>query len=108
MIYRQKILLALIEKSGGNLRKTDLQKLLFLFCKYSGVDHYEFFPYQYGAFSLISYYDKRKLTKLKVLADTDNFVIRSNMNPFSQICVRRTLLLCVNLQKKRAKCVAMN
>lgn len=77
MIYRQKILLALIEVFGGNLRKTDLQKLLFLFCKYSGADHYEFFPYQYGAFSLVSYYDKRKLTQKELLADTDNFNIRS-------------------------------
>ena len=85
MIYRQKILLALIEKSGGNLRKTDLQKLLFLFCKYSGVDHYEFFPYQFGAFSLMSYHDKRILTKRKVLADTDNFVIRSNKSFFSDL-----------------------
>ena len=76
MIYRQKVLLALIEVFGGVLGKTDLQKLLFLFCKYSGVDHYEFFPYQYGAFSLMSYYDKRKLTQRKVLTDTDNFRIR--------------------------------
>ena len=77
MIYRQKVLLALIEVFGGDLGKTDLQKLLFLFCKYNGVDHYEFFPYQYGAFSLVSYYDKRKLTQRKLLADTDNFEIRS-------------------------------
>ena len=78
MIYRQKILLALIEEFGGVLSKTDLQKLLFLFCQYNGVDHYEFFPYQYGAFSFMSYYDKRKLTQRKVLADTDNFSIRSS------------------------------
>ena len=78
MIYRQKVLLALIEGFGGVLGRTDLQKLLFLFCKYSEVDHYEFFPYQYGAFSLISYYDKRKLTQRKVLADTENFRIRSS------------------------------
>lgn len=77
MIYRQKVLLALIEVFGRVLGKTDLQKLLFLFCKYRGVDHYEFFPYQYGAFSLMSYYDKRKLTQRKILADTDNFAIRS-------------------------------
>ncbi len=77
MIYRQKVLLALIEVFGRVLGKTDLQKLLFLFCKYRGVDHYEFFPYQFGAFSLMSYYDKRKLTQRKVLADTDNFAIRS-------------------------------
>lgn len=77
MIYRQKILLALIEVCGGVLCKTDFQKLLFLFCKYNGVDYYEFFPYKYGAFSLMSYYDIRKLTQRKLLDDTDNFEIRS-------------------------------
>ena len=81
MIYRQKILLALIEVFGGVLEKTDLQKLLFLFCKDNGVDHYEFFPYQYGAFSLMSYYDKRKLTERKLLIDTENFSICSS-KPF--------------------------
>lgn len=76
MLYRQKVLLALIEAFGGNLRKTDLQKLLFLFCKERGVNYYEFFPYQYGAFSLMAYYDKRKLTQRKLLRDTDNFAVR--------------------------------
>ena len=74
MIYRQKILLALVEVFGGDLLKTDLQKLLFLFCKYNGIDHYEFFPFRYGAFSLVSYYDKKKLTQRKLLVDTENFV----------------------------------
>ncbi len=77
MIYRQKVLLALVEVFGGSLDKTDLQKLLFLFCKYCGTDHYEFFPHHYGAFSLLSYYDKWKLTQRKILADSDNFTIPS-------------------------------
>lgn len=85
MIYRQKVLLALIEVFGGRLGKTDLQKLLFLFCKYSGVEHYEFFPHHYGAFSLVSYYDKRKLTQRKVLADTDIFVSRSKKSFVSSL-----------------------
>ena len=85
MIYRQRILLALIEVFGGVLGKTDLQKLLFLFCKYREVDHYEFFPYQYGAFSLMSYYDKRKLTQRKLLADTDNFAIRSTKSSIERL-----------------------
>lgn len=77
MLYRQKILLSLIEVFGGNLTKTDLMKLLFLFCKDRGVDHYEFFPYQYGAFSFMSYYDKRKLIQRNLLVDTDRFIISS-------------------------------
>lgn len=85
MIYRQRVLLALIEVFGGVLGKTDLQKLLFLFCKYREVDYYEFFPYQYGAFSLMSYYDKRKLTQRKLLADTDNFAIRSTKSSIESL-----------------------
>ena len=80
----------------------------FFFANIAEVDHYEFFPYQYGAFSLISYYDKRKLTKRKVLADTDNFVIRSNKSFFSDLRKKDAIVLRFNLQKERAKCVAMN
>lgn len=93
MIYRQTVLLALIEQCGGNLSKTDLQKLLFLFCKYCGVDHYEFFPYQFGAFSLVSYYDKWKLTTQGILAETDNFVIHSGKSFISSLRKKDSIAL---------------
>ncbi len=63
MFYRQKILLALIETFGGRLKRTDCEKLLFLFCQKTGRNYYDFFPYRYGGFSLVSYHDKTNLTK---------------------------------------------
>jgi hypothetical protein len=56
MYYRRKILLALIEVFGGSLQSTDCEKLLFNFCQQTGKNHYDFFPYKYGPFSFLSYY----------------------------------------------------
>ena len=82
MFYRQKVLLALIQAFGGVLESTDLEKLLFLYCKFSGTNHYDFFPHKFGAFSHISYFDKRKLTRKGLLKQRDEFSIDSN-DPFS-------------------------
>lgn len=79
MVYRQKLLLALLESFGGRLANTDLEKLLFLFCKESGTDYYDFFPYRFGPFSFISYHDKRKLVEIGALRNSDCFELRPNM-----------------------------
>lgn len=54
MLYRRhKILLALIEALGGNVKAIPLQKYLFLFTRLQSkeVRIYDFVPYQYGCFS---------------------------------------------------------
>ncbi len=73
MYYRRKVLLALLEVFGGNLGNTDCEKLLFSFCQMTGKNHYDFFPYHYGPFSFLSYYDKRRLTELGLLKAVDDF-----------------------------------
>ncbi len=73
MYYRRKLLLALLEIFDGNLGNTDCEKLLFKFCQLTGKNHYDFFPYQYGPFSFVSYYDKRRLTELGLLEVADDF-----------------------------------
>ncbi len=85
MFYRQKILLALIEVRGGTVQKTDLEKLLFLFCQQSGDNHYDFFPYKFGAFSLTSYFDKRKLVEQGYLEDNDDFELPATGSRLSQL-----------------------
>ena len=75
MFYRQKVLLSLLEVFGGTLPNTDFEKLLFLYCKRTKSTHYVFFPYKYGGFSFISYYDKRKLTEKGYLVAVDKFQI---------------------------------
>jgi len=73
MYYRRKILLALVEAFGCRLKRTDCQKLLFLFCQYTKQNFYDFFPYQYGGFSFLSYQDKRILTSQGLLSKDDDF-----------------------------------
>ena len=73
MYYRRKLLLALLEVFDDNLNNTDCEKLLFNFCKITGKNHYDFFPYHFGPFSFVSYYDKRRLTELGLLKATQDF-----------------------------------
>lgn len=78
MYYRRKILLALLEVYGGSLKRTDCEKLLFNLCQTTGKNYYDFFPYKYGPFSFMSYFDKRRLTELDLLKQTDDFQINTD------------------------------
>jgi len=76
MFYRRKILLALLEKFGGELGKMEMEKLLFLYCHERGVNYYDFFPHRYGCFSFLSYQDKRVLTSQGYLKSDESFVLK--------------------------------
>lgn len=60
---RQKLLLFFLEHAGGNLPKMDLQKLLFLYIKETGADHYAFVPYRFGCYSFLAADDLDLLQK---------------------------------------------
>lgn len=75
MYYRRKLLLSLIKEFGGNLSRTDCQKLTFLFCQRTKRNYYDFFPYQYGGFSYVLNDDKRHLTDLGYLENKNRFSI---------------------------------
>jgi uncharacterized protein (DUF488 family) len=85
MYYRRKILLALIEVFGGSLRSTDCEKLLFNFCQQTGKNHYDFFPYKYGAFSFLSYYDKRRLIELGLLKFANAFQLNTKHSYLNEL-----------------------
>lgn len=85
MYYRRKLLLALLEVFDGSLKRTDCEKLLFNFCQTTGKNHYDFFPYQYGPFSFLSYYDKRRLTELNLLKATDDFELKTAYSYLKEI-----------------------
>ena len=78
MYYRRKVLLALLEVYDGSLKRTDCEKLLFNFCRTTGKNFYDFFPYKYGPFSFLSYFDKRRLTEVGLLKHTDDFQINTD------------------------------
>jgi uncharacterized protein (DUF488 family) len=85
MFTRRKILLALLESCGGELKSTDLEKLLFAYCAESSKNHYDFFPYKFGCFSFLSYQDKRVLTKQGFLADGDSFKLKNRQTHLANI-----------------------
>ena len=85
MYYRRKILLALIEVLGGSLKSTDCEKLLFKFCQQSKKKHYDFFPYKYGPFSFLSYYDKRRMIDLGLLKKADDFQLNTKHSYLNEL-----------------------
>ncbi len=94
MYYRRKILLALIEVFGGSLQSTDCEKLLFNFCQQTGKNHYDFFPYKYGPFSFLSYYDKRRMIELGLLKSADDFQVSTKHSYLNELTpVDKTALL---------------
>jgi len=85
MYYRRKLLLGLLEIFGGNLNNTDCEKLLFNACKMTSKNHYDFFPYRFGPFSFISYYDKRRLTELGLLKSAQDFKLATKHSYFKEL-----------------------
>jgi len=62
LVYRQKVLLALLEAFGGNLQATDFQKYLFLYTqKCEREKSYDFVPFKFGCYSFQAAVDKKKL-----------------------------------------------
>jgi uncharacterized protein (DUF488 family) len=51
MYYRRKILLSILEAFGGQLTRTQLQKLAFVFTRWQAQPAFDFVPYRYGCYS---------------------------------------------------------
>ncbi len=69
----QVALMGLLRALGGRSSNLDFQKLLFLYCQEQGEQApYEFVPYQYGAFSFLSYEDRRRLIDRGLVADDEH------------------------------------
>lgn len=80
MLYRRKVLLALLEALGRQKTKTDLQKLLFLLSMKQDQPSYHFVPYRFGCYSFSLDADKRALTKHGLLKDCDMWALASREN----------------------------
>lgn len=86
MIYRKKIVLALIELFGGELSATDFQKLLFLFSVNQIERKYDFVPYKFGCFSFQSLADKNSLVTEGYLENSKNFkLVGNNISNLNQL-----------------------
>ena len=86
LYYRQKILLSLLEVFGGRLKKTDLQKYLFLFTQeYQRDKSYEFVPYKFGCFSFQSVADLKKLTDIGIIKAGEDWEFADRNGYLAQI-----------------------
>ncbi len=72
--HRQRLLLALLQSFGGELKNIDLQKYLFLFTQLCQQQKsYEFVPFKYGCFSFQSYADRSRLVELGAISANTDF-----------------------------------
>lgn len=70
LVYRQKVLLALLDALGGKQHATDFQKYLFLYTTTCEKDKsYDFVPYRYGCYSFQASIDRLKLIEKGYLVD---------------------------------------
>lgn len=64
LIYRKKVVLAILEKMGGHVSAICMQKYLFIFIRLLGGEKfYDFVPYKYGCFSFQANQDLVSLSK---------------------------------------------
>lgn len=80
MYYRRKVILALLEKFGGELKPTHFQKLLLLFTRRQRKSAFEFVPYKYGAFSFQARADKGTMIKYGQLKDDEHWVFSAEQS----------------------------
>jgi len=99
MHRRQKILLGLLEAFGGELSRTSLQKLLFLYCEKNADPAYGFVPYKFGCFSFQATADQRKLIDKGFLCDSEQWKVEKKANIADQLdYAERQALWALNKQ----------
>jgi len=71
MFYRRKIILSLFQLCNGNVEKTKLQKLLFLYSQRKLESEYDFVPYKYGCYSYSANADLVTMVKKEFLSESE-------------------------------------
>ena len=77
MLYRRKVLLALLEALDRQVTRTDLQKYLFLVAGEQEHPAYHFVPYRYGCYSFNADADRRALTRDGLVQRHSRWVLTS-------------------------------
>lgn len=85
MYYRRKVILALLQQFGGELKPTPFQKLLLIFTRRQKKPAYEFVPYKYGAFSFQTMSDKGTMIKYGLLKDKKHWVTNTDEDYITQL-----------------------
>lgn len=82
MFYRRKIILALIELLGGEVKKLRFQKLLFLYATKKKEPEYDFIPYKFGCYSYSANADMNAMVKRGILSETEDLYVKLNQTEF--------------------------
>ncbi len=85
MYYRRKVILALLERFGGELKPTHFQKLLLLLTRRQRKPAYEFVPYKFGAFSFQARADKGTMIKYGQLKDSKHWVFSADQSYLEEL-----------------------
>lgn len=99
--YRRKLLLGLIQKLGGEVLSTPLQKHLFLLTRQQKEKTFDFIPYKYGCFSLqanndLSVLEKMGYVKKKYSGTSIAWQLTSNDDFIAQLRIEdRAVLSCI-------------
>jgi uncharacterized protein (DUF488 family) len=102
--YRRKLLLGLIQKLGGEVLSTPLQKHLFLLTRRQKEKSFDFIPYKYGCFSLQAHHDlsvlenmgyvKKKYSGVSIawqLTSNDDFIAQLRIEDIAVLrCIHAT------------------
>jgi uncharacterized protein (DUF488 family) len=104
MLYRRKVLLALIDIFGGAIDKIFLQKMLFLLSQRQEKPVYEFIPYNYGGYSFTAQWDINGLCA-RALLQEDEYTITliEKQNSLNSLHPRDTWIIREILRKYRKK-----
>lgn len=78
MFYRRKIILSLFQLCNGNVEKTKLQKLLFLYSQRKKESEYDFVPYKYGCYSYSANADLVTMVKKEYLSESEKGYIKTD------------------------------
>lgn len=87
MYYRRKILLSLLENFDGQLNKTSLQKLLFIYTRWQEKKAFDFVPYKFGCYSFQANQDLKTLGKYGLVQEDTHenapFWVKSTEDEFT-------------------------
>jgi uncharacterized protein (DUF488 family) len=93
MFYRRKLILALIQVHGGEIKSIPLQKLLFLVCQKQTEPVYDFIPHLYGSYSHSVNADLFTMVKKGILTETDNTYKRTDKKNYLTLLDEKDRLL---------------
>lgn len=93
MLYRRKLLLALVEVCGGFVQVSHCQAYLALFSDLKHQKYYHFFLSPSGYYSLVLAHDKNQLTKSGFFSIQEAFHLQTEQSFLAQLCLEDQLLL---------------